>query len=98
MERYVLLTDFYGCDVGCGRDLESIPPGVGGVYEERNLGNILPANVPIGTEVISFTARAVKVDPVVLRNQWHQILYQWPDDYTPSWVDVLQVCKGLGLA
>ncbi|HUV53502.1 MAG TPA: hypothetical protein VMW64_10590 [Dehalococcoidia bacterium] len=77
--------------------IEDVPIGAGRVYSERDLSNRLPASLAGRYELKSFEPKIINVDPVVLRNRWHQIIYQWPDGYIPSWVDVLNTCKQLGI-
>lgn len=76
---------------------EDIPAGVGKFFEKNDISDRLPWSIS-GYELISFLPKTTRADPVVLRNRWHQIIYQWPDDYIPGWVDVLKVCKGLEIA
>jgi len=76
---------------------EDIPYGLGQLYIQRDMNALLP-RVLYGTyELIAFEPKGIELDPVVLRNKWNQIIYQWPDDYIPDWVDVLTVCTRLGL-
>lgn len=79
--------------------LEDIPISAGQFYSKQNMSDRLPCGLPSGFELISFEPNIrgiTSTDPVVLRNQWGQIIYQWPDDFIPDWVDVLNVCKSLG--
>jgi len=79
---------------------EDVPIGVGRSYAEDDLSDRLPRFLWGGYELISFEPKIDRGgggDPVVLRNRWHQIIYQWPDGYIPSWVDVLNVCNQLGI-
>lgn len=32
-------------------------------------------------------------DPYVLYDRWGHIVYQWPEGYTPRWVDILEVIR-----
>ena len=32
-------------------------------------------------------------DPYVIYDRWGRILYQWPDDYTPPFVEVFEVSR-----
>lgn len=85
-------------DVRLIGEREDIPAGVGRFFRKNNISNRLPASIN-GYELISFEPEIMRSsDPVVLRNRWHQIIYQWPDGYVPDWVDVLGVCKHLGIA
>lgn len=77
-------------------DVEDIPIESGSHYSKDNISDLLPASLWGRYELISF-APVSKKDPVVLRNRWHQIVYQWPDGLVPSWVDVLNICNELGL-
>ena len=75
---------------------EDIPIGAGSTYKKRDMNLLLPRYLWGRYELYSFEPSA-SVDPVVLRNQWRQIVYQWPDGYEPSWIDVLIVVNQLGL-
>lgn len=76
---------------------EDIPIGASTRYSKVGLGELLPAGLYGRYELISFAPVEMK-DPVVLRNRWHQILYQWPDGVIPNWIDVLNVCRELGIS
>ncbi|KKM64195.1 hypothetical protein LCGC14_1503780 [marine sediment metagenome] len=45
-------------------------------------------------ELVSITVEA-QGDPYVLYNRWQQIVYQWPDEYIPDFVEVREVCDRL---
>ena len=77
--------------------VEDIPVGAGSSYEKHDMSNLLPRSLYGRYELISFEPKGIPADPVVLRNQWHQIIYQWPDDFIPSWGDVLNVCNQLDI-
>lgn len=76
--------------------VEDVPIGAGQYYSKTNLNDRLPRGLD-GYELVAFEPKILNADPVVLRNRWGQIVYQWPDDFVPAWVDVLKVCKELGL-
>ena len=76
---------------------EDVPIGAGRHYDKNSMSDRLSKYLYGRYELVSFEPRVQKVDPVVLRNQWHQIVYQWPDGYIPDWVDVLNVSNQLGL-
>ncbi|MBU0778242.1 hypothetical protein KKF82_08285 [Patescibacteria group bacterium] len=76
--------------------IEDVPIGIGSSYSKESLSNRLPAGLGVGYELIAFVPEVAK-DPVVLRDRWHHIIYQWQDGFVPSWVDVLNVCNRLGL-
>lgn len=88
-------TNFYGNPVA-GK-MEDVPIGAGSSYYARDISSRLPRYLCGRYELVSFEPHVIDIDPVVIRNQWHQIIYQWPDGYIPDWVDVLSVCKQLGL-
>ena len=67
------------------------------IYNKEDISDRLPASLSGRYELKSFEPAVIAVDPVVLRNRWHQIIYQWPDGFISSWVDVLNVCNKLGI-
>jgi len=77
--------------------LEDIPLEVGSRYSKVDISERLPAGLYGRYELKSFEPVEMSKDPVVLRNRWHQIIYQWSDGFVPSWIDVLNVCNQLGL-
>lgn len=32
-------------------------------------------------------------DPYVLYDRWGHIVHQWPEGYTPRWIDILEVIR-----
>lgn len=78
--------------------IEDIPIGVGRIYSENDISDRLPTGLWGRYELKSFEPAKMPKDPVVLRNRWHQTIYQWPEGFVPSWIDVLNVCNQLGLA
>lgn len=34
-------------------------------------------------------------DPYIIRDRWGHVIYQWPDDYEPKYIEVMEVCKKL---
>ena len=76
--------------------LEDVPISAGSFYSRNDLSDRLPRDLT-GHELIAFEPVINSGDPVVLRNRWGHIIYQWPDGFMPTWVDVLKVCRELGL-
>jgi len=76
--------------------VEDIPVGAGDRYYKHDISGLLPAYLYDRYELVSFEPEIAK-DPVVLRDRWHHIIYQWPEGCIPNWVDVLNVCKMLGV-
>lgn len=56
--------------------------------------NLLPTDAyNAGFELISLVNQRQSSDPYTLYDQWGKILYQWPDDYVPGWLEVAEVCQ-----
>jgi hypothetical protein len=88
------LVGFHGFPVAHARDK---PLGME-FFNEHSSSNLLPASV-VGVELIELRPRQSwgGIDSYVLYDRYGKILYQWPDDYIPHWLDVYEVCKSLGL-
>lgn len=84
-----------------GNDLhiksEDIPIGVGPQPDISDLSHRLPNIAKAqGYELNSYSNyRGTHI--AVIRNQYKQIVYQWPDDFVPDWVDAMGVCKKIGI-
>jgi hypothetical protein len=73
--------------------------GVGdGTFDERERSDLLPKTVSSDYRLLSVQPRQSSRDPYVLYNKFGQILHEWPEDYIPDWLDVLNVCKELKIA
>lgn len=89
MEDMGTLRDFYGHHVVHSREL---PRGMTSCEEVRQ-NELLPHEAYLhGWELFACYPN-YSADPYVLYDQYGHILYQWPDDYTPSWVEVKEVCE-----
>ena len=89
------LVGFYGLPVSHGRER---PLGFQFGMEERRAYKRLPRLAALaGLELIELHPISYGADPYILYDRWGHILYQWPDDYEPSWYDVMDICKQLGL-
>lgn len=78
-------------------ELGDVPAGITNP-RISNLSSLLPGTIAHSHKILSFTeTSSVRKDPVVLTDLWGHILYQWPDEYIPDWVDVYKACRNLGL-
>ncbi len=65
------------------------PPGLENATAiKRN--DLLP--VECGTRLELYELYAEE-DPFVLYDRWGNVLYVWPEDYTPSFTEVHEVCQ-----
>lgn len=86
------LVGFDGLPVAHGREIPRHP----GRIEEWPRPDLLPVEARLASfELIELlpSRYSVAVDPFVLYDRWGHILYQWPDNYEPSWVEVMEVCQ-----
>ncbi len=56
----------------------------------------LPTWAPTGWEICAIEEQSASAtDPYVIYDRWGILLYQWPDEYVPSPVEVIGVCDEL---
>lgn len=63
---------------------------------EHDFSSLLPTLAALrGFSLASFSPRSFDYgrDPFVLYDQWGHILHEWPEDYTPHWVEVMEVSQ-----
>lgn len=80
--------------VGHGREH---PRGTIGM-EEADKTSLLPTEAILKDfELIELRPQgySFSADPYILYNHWGHILYQWPDNYEPGWMEVFEVCQGI---
>lgn len=82
-----LLLDFYGHAIHHAREKPS-----GGPYHERDRDDLLPVEGwATGMRVSQFIED--DKDPVCLYDRWGHIIYQWPDEYVPSLLEVKAIIQ-----
>ena len=87
------LIDFDGRPVSHSREK---PWGMVGYEESRDFPLPFDAWVKGWHLVELIPARySYSADPFVLYDRWGHILYRWPDNYEPSWVEVREICEKL---
>jgi len=78
-------------------DRREVPSGFLDCIGERDHSNLLPTEATLKEyRITSFEVEGWgwrRRVTYVLYDRWEHIVYQWPDDYVPSWVDVFEVCK-----
>ena len=86
-----ILVGFDGKAINTNERCRERPPGS---WLEDDRSALLPCSAyQQGCRLISFyPPRRSGVDPYVLFDKLGHILYQWPDDYMPSWAEVADVC------
>ena len=88
------LVGFHGLPVAHSRDK---PPGMER-YEEHRRSDLLPFGAYLrGWELIELypSRYSYSADPFVLYDRWGHILYRWPDNYEPGWMEVKDICEQL---
>ena len=90
------LVGFDGCPIAHGKQM---PRGYSRGMLERDKTSLLPSLLWGSLDLISYEPRRHQygADPYVLYDRWGSILYEWPEDYEPNWLEVQEVCQRLGL-
>jgi len=81
-----------------GSPPEDIPFGIGDYPNTIPMNDIMPPElIRQGYELLGFEPARRGKDPVVIRNRWKHIIYEWPEGFIPNYADVIQVCHKLNI-
>ncbi len=79
-------------------DARERPFGYRPGMSKSNQGGLLPATARAGLQLVSFEFARGGADPYVLYDAHGLLLHEWAEGVVPTWQDVAQVCRDLGLA